>query len=70
VSSVYRTTVISGKKPYDEAYFFHPQLSSAVHWGEENSEVGDEIIVDEVIQDSTGDFELIREVMFFYKLDD
>lgn len=69
MSSVYRTTVIDDRAN-EEYYFFHPDLSSAMHWGEDNSQPDNQVKIDEVIQDSCGDFITLKNVMEYVKQDD
>jgi hypothetical protein len=65
MSSVYRTTVI----PHDpqEAIInkVSEHLSQAVSYGIDNSAVWDWVEVEEVIQDSLGDYEVVEQVLSF-----
>lgn len=69
MSSIYRTTVIDDRKN-EEYYFFHPDLSSVMHWGENNAEIDNQVKIDEVIQDACGDFLVAKGVMEYVKQDD
>jgi hypothetical protein len=69
MSSFYRTTVINHKTD-EESLFCHPDLSSAVHWGEDNSDVGETVQVDEVMTDACGDHVVLKKVMEYVKKED
>lgn len=70
MSSVYRTTVIphDSQRAYDTKILEY--LSQAVSFGLNSSDVGDWVDVEEVIQDSLGDYEVVEQVLSFRRTKD
>lgn len=70
MSSVYRTTVIphDPQRSYDTKVFEY--LSQAVSFGLNSSDVGDWVEVEEVIQDSLGDYQTLEQAVSFRRTKD
>lgn len=66
MSSVYQTTVITGPNEENLRDTFE-YLSRAVSFAMDNSQEGDWITIEEVLQDSCGDYELVEEVLSFQR---
>jgi hypothetical protein len=69
MSSLYRTTVISGKNQLEEVWESE-NLSSASFVADCFGEEGDQIKIDEVLKDACGDYIILCEVMGYVKVDD